>query len=331
MRPFKWLLPVLFLQANAQEVELFNLDYTGRIADLGKEIEIGEAPYPGRSICTEINLGKAVIGFAPSELADTAALLSSDWDGESSFAYSQLQLQLMNGGVYAFRKNRIEIQFQFTNPDAASPGDEFSIFTDGGVTYSLHISTSGQTFISTNVIASSPWGDRVTQVTTELGSVKVRKPIHLIWEIDDEDKTTTVTLNGSSTTFDNLSVRSPALRNSVHYPGPMWIRLNYNDTGSQEALALKSVRVTGSKWDGPFFRSGAAYPWGTETGILTLDMRPPQLGTWQPEYSFDGSNWTSFGSPVSRFSRHNLRDFDFGTQISNVGLVRFREVQQELR
>lgn len=324
-------MPVLFLQANAQEVELFNLDYTGRIADLGKEIEIGEAPYPGRSICTEINLGKAVIGFAPSELADTAALLSSDWDGESSFAYSQLQLQLMNGGVYAFRKNRIEIQFQFTNPDAASPGDEFSIFTDGGVTYSLHISTSGQTFISTNVIASSPWGDRVTQVTTELGSVKVRKPIHLIWEIDDEDKTTTVTLNGSSTTFDNLSVRSPALRNSVHYPGPMWIRLNYNDTGSQEALALKSVRVTGSKWDGPFFRSGAAYPWGTETGILTLDMRPPQLGTWQPEYSFDGSNWTSFGSPVSRFSRHNLRDFDFGTQISNVGLVRFREVQQELR
>ncbi|MDB2673690.1 hypothetical protein N9Y81_01915 [Akkermansiaceae bacterium] len=324
-------MPVLFLQANAQEVELFNLDYTGRIADLGKEIEIGEAPYPGRSICTEINLGKAVIGFAPSELADTAALLSSDWDGESSFAYFQLQLQLMNGGVYAFRKNRIEIQFQFTNPDAASPGDEFSIFTDGGVTYSLHISTSGQTFISTNVIASSPWGDRVTQVTTELGSVKVRKPIHLIWEIDDEDKTTTVTLNGSSTTFDNLSVRSPALRNSVHYPGPMWIRLNYNDTGSQEALALKSVRVTGSKWDGPLFRSDAAYPWGTETGILTLDMRPPQLGTWQPEYSFDGSNWTSFGSPVSRFSRHNLRDFDFGTQISNVGLVRFREVQQELR
>ena len=329
MRPFQWLLPVLFLQANAQEVELFNLDYTGRIADLGKEIEIGEAPYPGRSICTEINFGKAIIGFAPSELADTAALLFSDCDGESSSAYSQLQL--MNGGVYAFRKNRIEIYFQFTNPNAASPGDEVSIFTDGGVTYSLRISTSGQSFISTNVIASSPWGDRVTQVTAELGSVNVRKPIHLIWEIDDEDKTTTVTLNGSSTTFDNLSIRSPALRNSLDYPGPIWIRLSYNDTGSQEALALKSVRVTGSKWDGPLFRSDAASPWGKETGILTLDMRPPQLGTWQPEYSFDGSNWISFGSPVSRFSRHNLKGFDLGTQISNVGLVRFREVQQELR
>ena len=127
-------------------------------------------------------------------------------------------------------------------------------------------------------------------MTAELGSVNATKPTHLIWEIDDEDKTTTVPLNGSSTTFDNLSVRSPALRNSVHYPGPIWIRLNHNDTGSQEARTQKSVKANGmarfsrvtqpTRGNGnrnPDTRHEAATSWNLAAAILLRWIKPDRF------------------------------------------------------
>ncbi len=275
----------------ADEVSLFDIDYSGRVGSIGSGIELGEGPYPGRTHFTRLNFGEAKIGNAPPALSDTAAILKTNWSGTGSFAYSQPELQLIAGGVYAFQKHRIDVRFQFASPEAIGVGDGFTILTDGGVTSRLDFRHDGAIHLLSNVPAGAA-------EMTVAGSFDIAQPVHLVWEIDSIGRATSVTVNGVTHHRSGLTVRAIGLRNGRIYPGPGWIRFSFNDTQAAGQLALRSVKVTGSEWDGPLLQQDGGL-WGTERDVVIMPQSLPGPGNWQAEFSRDGNKWLPLGEPMN--------------------------------
>ena len=304
---------------SAAEVSLYDCDYTASSALIGQPIPLSTAPMPGRTACEEIVFGEVAIGNAPSPWSGTAAMMRPILTG-SSYYYSQMRFVMLSGSVYAFRKHRIETSFKFP---ASVAGDDLTISTDGGVTYSLSFGSSGYVVLYKNVIEyGGHWGDRVVSRYQALSPFDPTQAVHLIWETDIDGGKTTVTINGNSTTVTGLSPDPIGLRNWQLYPGPSHVRMNFSSTGITRHLALRSVRITGDDYDGPLFVEPDAGVY--EKDVATVPFEAPASGTWQPQFSIGGTQWKNYGQPIG--ADFPFSSISFGKQVSPTMFFRLERV-----
>jgi hypothetical protein len=300
---------ILCANACAAEVSLYDCDYTASSALLGQQIPLSSAPMPGRTACGEIVFGDVVIGNAPPPWSGTAAMMRPALTG-SALYYSQMRFFMLSGSVYAFRKHRIETTFQFP---ASGVGDALSILTDGGVTYALSFGSSGAVGLDFHVMETDVHlGERLVRKYQALSPIDPSQPVHLIWETDIDGGKTTVTINGNQTTVSGLSPDAYGIRNWQLYPGPIQVRLNFSSTGTTRHLGLRSIRITGDDYDGPLFVAPDAGV--SENDVATVPFVAPASGTWQPQFSIDGTQWKNYGQPIG--PDFPFSSISFGKQVS---------------
>ena len=292
----------------AAEVTMYDCDYTASAALLGQSIPLSSAPLPGRTACGEIVSGNVVIGNAPSPWTGTAAMMQPTATGGSY--RSQMQFIMLSGSVYAFRKHHIETTFRFPTSVA---GDGVTISTNGGVTNFLSFTSSGGVGLNSNVMEyGTPWGDRVVSQHQALPSFDSTQPVHVIWETDIDGGRTTVTINGNPTTVSGLAPKPAGFRNWAFYPGPVFIQIKFASSGTTHHLALRSIRITGDDYDGPAFTTTEEAV--TENDVITVPFDPPTSGTWQPQFSIDGTQWKNFAVPIN--VENHFSAVSFGKQVA---------------
>lgn len=305
----KWtaLCLALAFPLRAGEVVLCDVDYTASSDLLGQVIPLGDGPFPGRKTCSTIVFGTAVIGPAPPGLAGTAAILTSAPVG-SSLNYSQLEFNVFERGVYSFHKHRIEAEFQWVNPAGFSGGDGFRILTDGGMTYSLDFAADGKVTLGYNVPRANPaWPGQTQLQFTPAGTFNPAAPVHVAIETDSNAGTATIIVNGTPVTFTGLVQPDYGTRNGVTVTGPQFIRLSLDDSGTPGPLAIRSFKVTGDDYAGPLIRSVGYPAEPTEAGSVIVPVQVPKTGTWQAEFSENGTDWVPFGSSFTHgFGVHSV-------------------------
>lgn len=267
--------------------------------------------------------GQVLVEAATAPQTGTIAMMRPSLVG--SFRYSQMEFQMFTGGVYAFRKHRIETTFRPGGAGGMAAGDTLNILTDGGVTNWLMFDSTGKVYLSSNVMAhNTPWGDRVESQSQQVATFNASQPVHLVWETDIDGGSTTVTVNGQTTTVSGLSPMVYGLRNWQAYPGPLSLRMNFASNSTTSSLALSSVKITGDDYDGPIYVD----PGGpiTENDVTTVPFEAPTTGTWQPQFSLDGLQWKSYGETVS--AGFPFGSISFGTQVSSTMLFRLKRVPE---
>lgn len=317
------LLGFAFISAHsrAAEVLLYDCDYTDSPDLVGQPIPLSSAPMPGRSACSEIVFGEVRLENAAAPWTGTTAMMRPLLTPNGVFHYSQMQWVMLSGSVYAFSKHRIETVFRFPSTAAT---DALTIFTYGGVTEYLSFGSSGQVGLSTNVMeVGGYWGDRVVSQYRALDPIDTSQPVHLIWETDINGGSTTVTINGNSTTVAGLSPQPTGVRNWQLYPGPLFVRFNYSSNGTSRHLALRSVKITGDDYDGPLFVPPDMGV--TENDVATAPFVPPTSGTWQPQFSLDGQIWKNYGQPVG--ADFPFSSISFGKRVSPNMFFRLSRVE----
>lgn len=308
----------------AREILLYDCDYSDSPALLGQRIPHSSGPFPGRTECSSIVFGDVLLEQAPTGWTGTSAVMRSNLTNDGPLNYSQMQFDMFAGGVYVFRRHRIDMTFQFMNP-ASPSGSGLTILTDGGVGYSLSFASSGTMTLLTNVMEyDSHWGDRVVTQTTQIGSFDPAAPVHLIWETDVNGGSTTLTINETVNTFTGLSPRLVGLRNWRPFPGPLFIRISLSDVDSDSPVALQSVRITASDYDGPLYEIPVADSLNLEKEVAVVPLSIPDTGTWQPQYSTDGTHWETYGAPISAESM--VESVRFGTLVAPQFFFRMSEL-----
>jgi hypothetical protein len=311
----------------AKEIVLYDVDFTRPETYAPDPIPTGQGAYPGRSQASSISFGSAVHdeappGFSPETFA--CAILRSIAPGN----LAAVNFNLFAGGVYVFRKHRIELTFQFVDSGALAANEGFTIFTDFGVTQSLNFDGSGNVRLRSFVPRVPPnpnWSNNTVSESTPAGTFDPAMPVHVIWETDIGQARTTVTVNGVAVMKSGLSEVFAGTRNWSAFRGPTEIRLSHQDTAADGPLAIRSVRITGDDHDGPQYESGGGpNPLFYETGVMTVPFKLPPTGTWQPEFSEDGSAWKTFGGVVN--SNQPITSVSFGTLLSPRMFFRLVEV-----
>jgi hypothetical protein len=301
----------------AKEIVLYDVDFTRPETYAPDPLPTGQGAYPGRSQCSSISFGSAVHdeappGFSPETF--TCAILRSVAPGN----LAAIEFNLFAGGVYVFRKHRIELTFQFVDPGALAANEGFTIFTEFGVTQSLNFDGSGNVRLRSFVLRVPPnpnWVNNTVPESTPAGSFDPALPVHVVWETDITNARTTVTVNGVAVSKSGLSEVFGGTRNWSTFRGPTEFRLSHQDSGGDGPLAIRSVRITGDDHDGPqYVSSGGPNPLFYETDVMTVPFTLPPTGTWQPEFSEDGSAWQTFGGVVN--STQPITSVSFGTLVS---------------
>lgn len=243
----------------------------------------------------------------------------------TDLSYSQLQFDLFAGGVYAFRKHRIEMRFKWGNPAGFSGLDGLRLMTDGGVTYSLDFHPDGSVKLFSEVLVNDPiFGWRVTEQMTHAGDFDPALPVHAILETDVAAKTAKVTVNGVVHTVSGLAELGYALRNGELFSGPFQLRLSLDDRFQDAPLALESFRISGSDYDGPLLQQAGDPQVYSEEGVVVLPVKVPPTGSWRPEFSLDGVAWTPFAVPLT--AGNKVVSAAFGSVVSPRAMVRLRSV-----
>ncbi len=305
------------LVLSAKEIVLYEVDFTRPETYAPDPLPTGQGAYPGRIQCSSISFGSAVHDEAPPDFSPetfACAILRSVAPGN----LAAVEFNLFAGGVYVFRKHRIELTFQFVDPGALAANEGFTIFTEVGVARSLRFRGNGEVILNSHVPRVPPNPNGVNNTVTEAtsaGTFDPALPVHVIWETDIGQARTTVTVNGVAFTKSGLSEVFAGTRNWSTFRGPTEIRLSHQDTGGDGPLAIRSVRITGDDHDGPqYVSSGGPNPLFYETGVMTVPFKLPPTGTWQPEFSEDGSAWQTFGGVVN--STQPITSVSFGTLVS---------------
>ncbi len=301
----------------AKEIVLYEVDFTRPETYAPDPLPTGQGAYPGRIQCSSISFGSAVHDEAPPDFSPetfACAILRSVAPGN----LAAIEFNLFAGGVYVFRKHRIELTFQFVNPAALAVNEGFTIFTDTGVTQSLRFRGNGDVILSSYVprVPPNPNGSNNTVTeATPAGSFNTALPVHVVWETDINQARTTVTINGVAVTKSGLSEVFSGARNWSVFRGPTAIRLSHQDSGGDGPLAIRSVRITGDDHDGPQYQStGGANPLFHETNVMTVPFKLPSTGNWQPQFSEDGAIWQTFGGVVN--ATKPITSVSFGTLVS---------------
>lgn len=256
-----------------------------------------------------MNFGEVRIGEDVTDFSDTLGYFDSDGD-----RYAQPELRLIAGGVYAFKKHRIEAHFK-------TAGSGLTILTDAALTYSLDFRDDGVVYLNyRHWVEDSYWGPRVEIGTEPAGTYGADEPVHLVWILDADTLSTSVTINGVTHTRSGLAQVFPGLRNGVGYPGPGSIRLSSGQGGS---VALRSLKVTGDLWAGPMWLTGDER-WGVETDVVEVPVSVPATGTWQPEFCINGVDWVPFGAPITQ--QDSVTGFAFGTLVARSACARLQSV-----
>jgi hypothetical protein len=311
----------------AKEIVLYNVDFTSPETYSPDPLPTGQGAYPGRSQCSSISFGSAVHdeappGFSPETFV--CAILRSVAPGN----LAAIQFNLFAGGVYVFRKHRVELAFQFVDPGNLAVSEGFSIFTEFGVTHSLNFQGNGNVMLRSFVprVPPNPNGSNNTVTeATPAGSFNPALPVHVVWETDIIQARTTVTVNGVAVTKSGLSEVFAGIRNWSTFRGPTEIRLSHQDAGGDCPLAIRSVRITGDDHDGPqYVSAGAPSPLFHETDVMTVPFNLPPTGAWQPQFSEDGLIWQTFGGVVN--SSQPITSVSFGTLVSPRMFFRLVEV-----
>ena len=94
---------------SADEVPIYDCDYSDRGSQLGLTIALAGDSFPLRTECSSIIFGDVVVEPATAPWTGTAAIMRPAAVG-NSLHYSQMEFWV-TGGVYAFRKHRIETIF----------------------------------------------------------------------------------------------------------------------------------------------------------------------------------------------------------------------------
>ena len=134
------------------------------------------------------------------------------------------------------------------------------------------------------------------------------------------DWSTSITVNGTTYTRTGLANVYLGLLNGDMFPGPLTIRFS-----SDSSFTMRSLRITGENWAGPLWMTDA--PTGSvETDIATVPIKIPATGTWQPEFSFNGRDWTPFGGTVTQAT--SLSRFGFACLVAPQVFARLREIPE---
>lgn len=314
---------VVSAHAVAAEVSIYDCDYSDDAARLGMGVALSGDPFPNRTEASSIPFGEATVGNAPEPWTGTAAILHPGLTG-SMLHYSQLEFRMITGSVYAFRKHRIELVFRFLDQGASGADEAMTISTDGGLAYRLDLSGDGGIGLISGVLEHDPvWGDRVVTQYDPAGSFDPAQPVHVILETDINLRTATVTVNGQARQFTERYPQLGGFRNMVGYPGPVSVRVNFSASSGTTTLALRKVKITGDDYDGPLFHYDTPSE-PTEVDVVTVPFEAPQSGTWQPEFSMDGTKWTSCGGTMAVYSP--IHAVSFGRLVSPTMFFRVRKV-----
>jgi hypothetical protein len=317
MKLLTLLIAAFSLPLPAKEIVLYDVDFTRPETYAPDPIPTGQGAFPGRSQASSISFGSAVHdeappGFSPETFA--CAILRSVAPGN----LAAIHFNLFAGGVYVFRKHRIELTFQFVDPAALGVSEGFTVFTEFGVTRSLRFRGNGEVILSSFVprVPPNPNGSNNTvPEDSPAGNFNPALPVHVIWETDINQSRTTVTINGVAVTKSGLSEVFGGTRNWSAFRGPTEFRLSHQDSGGDGPLAIRSVRITGDDHDGPQYdSSGGPNPLFHETDVMTIPFKLPPAGNWQPQFSEDGSAWQTFGGVVN--STQPITSVSFGTLVS---------------
>jgi len=284
--------------ASANEVVLYDCDFSNSSGTIGQPVPLAGIPFPGRTSFSELTFGNVNVESAPQPWTGKAAVFHATKVGTKPFFYSQVRFDMVAGWcAYAFRKHRIELTFRFLNPSGLTGGDGLNILTDGGVTYSLFFAADGKAYLTSN--KPDPYDPSGTVFDySEAGAFDSSSEVQLVWEMDSRHGSSTVTVNGITSTFSGLAQTYLGARNQNLFNGPLWIRLNHEDADSNAPVAVKSIRIVGDDYDGPILDAADLTSPYVERDVVNVPFKIPSTGTWQPEFSMDGSHWVQFGGTL---------------------------------
>lgn len=289
---------VMAMGLHGQSVVLYDVDYTGRGDQVGQEIATGQGDFPGRTMATEILSGEVTIeDGSPGWSGTVARMVAVKQSPTSTSAYSQHSYWLFGGGVYVFRKNRIEMEFKFGSPELLAADEGLRISTFGGVTNWLEFRPGGEVVLNANDL--DPGTGTTSSSESVAGVFDRTQPVQVVWEFDGEAGTTTVTVNGVAVERSGLGVSSSGIRNYLLYPAPWQVVMRFSDLDSQSSLDLRSFRVVGCGYDGPLFHTAGDPLSSFDLDQVVLPLELPATGIWQPQFSLDMEDWVAFGVPLS--------------------------------
>ncbi len=285
----------------ASDIILYDVDYSGRHALSGEALPTAGPDFPGRSDCSDIVFGNPTIGDAPAGWQGTAALLTTpESTNHGAHRLCQLRFRLTAGGVYAFRRHRIETTFQFPQTEDPESVATLNFHFDGSAVTWLSFGRDGSVRLAAEVMEPlAEGGEREARVVKKLTTLETGVPVHLFLELDSPARSARISVNGAIFTVSDLQPLGGGLRNRGLHPGPIDIRVSHDSYDKPNTVALKAIRITGSDYDGPLLHDGElpSQPSSAEIGVVTIPFAPPATGAWYPQFSVDGRTWMDMGAP----------------------------------